>query len=231
MRAINISNEKTRNAQVGFEVKKEKSDIRMVLENGSSFSNVRLLKSTLDTEAQLLTDSFGSSSELARAIMREDPEIDMEKVGLRLSGVKKVFISEDGKVAYNINRQEVVYTPEGEEKDVRPFTDTEANINGDIPIRWTGKLIPKQKAVRMFVFARKYQVKHINGLTYDFLYDMARQLHEKNSLMLVGGGPKGVGPLVLSNGGTPYRAFLEGRIEGEKYCLVLHLTNLELKTI
>lgn len=31
MRAINISNDKACNAQVGFEIKKEKSDIEMVV--------------------------------------------------------------------------------------------------------------------------------------------------------------------------------------------------------
>ena len=231
MRAINLANDKTRNAQVGFEVKKEKSDIKMARPDGCGFTNVRMLKSTLDTDVQALMASFGNSENLAQAIISEDPEVDMEKVGMRLSKVKKIYLSEDGKIAYSLNRQEVVYSPDGEEKEVREFTDTESNINGDIPIRWTGKLIPKAKAIRMFVFARKYQIKHINGLTYDFLYDMARQLQEKNSLMLVGGGAKGVGPLVLSNGGVPYRAFLEGRTDGDKYCLILHLTNLELKAI
>ena len=86
-------------------------------------------------------------------------------------------------------------------------------------------------ALRMFVFTKKYQVKHVNGLTYDFLYDMAKQLAEKNAMMLIGSGLKGVGPIVLSDGGTNYRAFLEGRIDGEKYCLILHLTNLELKAL
>ena len=231
MRAINLANDKTRNAQVGFEVKKEKSDIKMVRPDGCGFTNVRMLKSTLGTDVQALMASYGNPENLAQAIISEDPEVDMEKVGMRLSKVKKIYLSEDGKIAYSLNRQEVVYSPDGEEKEVREFTDTESNINGDIPIRWTGKLIPKAKAIRMFVFARKYQIKHINGLTYDFLYDMARQLQEKNSLMLVGGGAKGVGPLVLSNGGVPYRAFLEGRTDGDKYCLILHLTNLELKAI
>lgn len=231
MRAINISNEKTRNAQVGFEVKKEKSDISMVCSDGADYTNVRLLKSTLDTDIDNLIKKYGAAENLAGAIIKEDPEIDFEKVGMTLSTVKKVFLSSQGKIVYNLNRHEVVFTPEGEEKEVRKYNDTESNINADVPIRWTGKLVPKEKAIRMFVFAKKYQIKHINGLTYDFLYDMAKQLHEKNSMMLVGGGPKGVAPLVLANGGTPYRAFLEGRIDGDKYCLILHLTNLEIKTI
>ena len=68
-------------------------------------------------------------------------------------------------------------------------------------------------------------------MTYDFLYDMAKKLDEQQVMMLVGGGQKGVSPLVMSNGGTPYRAFLEGRIDGDSYALILRLTHLELKSL
>ena len=231
MRAINIANEKARNAQVGFEIKKEKSDIVMARPDGMGYENARFLKSTIDTEPEDLLREYGDPSALARAILEGDPEIDMEKVGMRLKGVRKIFLTAGDKIVYRINREEVVYTPDAVEKEARPFKDTESNVNVDIPLKWTGKLIAKDKALRMFVFTRKYQIKHINGLTYDFLYDMAKQLHEKKSVMLIGGGPKGAGPVVLTNGGTSYRAFLEGRIDGEKYCLILHLTNLELKAL
>lgn len=231
MRAINISNDKARNAQVGFELKREKSGIVMARIDGMEHENVRLLKSTIDTEPEDLLREYGDTATLARAILDGDPEIDMERVGMRLNGVRKVFLTEGDRIVYRITREEVVYSPEAEEKAARPYKDTKANVNGDIPLKWTGKLIPKEKAARMFVFARKYQVKHINGLTYDFLYDMARQLHEKNAVMLLGSGTKGVGPVVLSNGGASYRAFLEGRIDGDKYCLIIHLTNLELKAL
>jgi hypothetical protein len=58
---------------------------------------------------------------------------------------------------------------------------------------------------------------------------MARQLEAKDSLMLLGAGPKGNQPLILRRGGSPYRGFLEGRTQGDKYCLILHFSNLELK--
>ena len=35
----------------------------------------------------------------------------------------------------------------------------------------------------------------------------------------------------MSNGGTSYRAFLEGRVDGDRYALILRLTNLELKPL
>jgi hypothetical protein len=49
--------------------------------------------------------------------------------------------------------------------------------------------------------------------------------------MLLGAGLKGNEPLIFQDNGKPYRAFLEGRIEGEGYLLLMHLSNLELKSI
>lgn len=231
MRAINLSNDKSRNAQVGFEMKREKSDIVMVCRDGRDYANARFLKSTIETELQPLIGRAGSVEAFVDQLITGDPEIDFEHVGMCLSSVRKIFISNENNIVCRANREEVVFAPDGAEKDVHPYADVESNINTDVPLRWTGKLIPIEKVVRMFVFSRKYQIKHINGLTYDFLYDMAKQLADKRSVMLLGAGSKGAGPIVLNNGGTPYRAFLEGRIEGDKYCLIIHLTNLELKTI
>jgi hypothetical protein len=33
----------------------------------------------------------------------------------------------------------------------------------------------------------------------------------------------------MNRGGKPYNAFLEGRVKKDSYCLLLHLSNLELK--
>ena len=60
---------------------------------------------------------------------------------------------------------------------------------------------------------------------------MAKKLAEADAMMLVGGGPKGTDPIVMANGGTPYRAFLEGRVDSDKYALILRLTNMELKSV
>jgi hypothetical protein len=49
--------------------------------------------------------------------------------------------------------------------------------------------------------------------------------------MMMGAGQSGKEPLVMSDGGKPYRAFLEGRIKGDKYCLILHLADQELKSL
>ena len=224
MRTINISNAKARNAQIGFEPQAPKSSISYVHHDGKQYSGIRLLKSSAQCTVQALTARMGN--DLTDKIIVSDEEIDLEHVGMFLKGVKRVFLTNDGSVACRVKREQVFYTPDGIEKEARPYRTTTSNINTDIPLHWTGKLIPKSKAVRMFVFVRKYQLRHVNGLTYDFLYEMARSLEEQDSMMLIGAGSKGVSPLVMSGGGTPYRAFLEGRTEGDKYCLIIHLTNL-----
>ena len=146
--------------------------------------------------------------------------------------VRATLATSAGKVAYGVILNEHVFLPDGTEKEVRPDSTTEANIAVEgSPVRWTGKLIPREKAMRMFVFKKSYQIQHINGLTFDFLYDMAKKLADANAMMLVGGGPKGIAPLVMGNGGTPDRAFREGRVDGDRYALILRLTNLELKPI
>ena len=156
----------------------------------------------------------------------------MTQFGLKVEGLKKVYVTPEQKVAYGVSLNEHVYLADGTEKEVRPEQTTSANISLDgVPLRWTGKLIPRQKAMRMFMFKKSYQVQHVNGLTYDFLFDMAKKLAEADSMMLVGGGQKGIDPIVMANGGTPYRAFLEGRVEGDRYALILRLTNMELKSI
>ena len=81
------------------------------------------------------------------------------------------------------------------------------------------------------VFAKKYQLSHVNGLTFDFLFEIAKELSDKDSLMMLAAGAKSNEPLVFQDGGKSYRGFLEGRVVGKTYVLLLHITNLELKAI
>ena len=230
MRKINISNEAKRNAEVAFGSSFRRPSPIFKTKSGERAKNERRVKSTLKTTDQALLEEYGDS--LAEALINSDPDIDMEKFGLKVEGLKKVYLKPDQKVAYGATLNEHIYLPDGTEKEVRPEHMTEANIAlNDVPLKWTGKLIPKNKALRKFVFKKSYQLQHINGLTYDFLYDMAKKLAESKSLMLVGAGSKGTDPLVMANGGVPYRAFLEGRIDGDKYALILRLTNMELKSL
>jgi hypothetical protein len=231
MRKINLTNEKKRDAQVGFEGRIPKSRIQQVLTDGRSRTNIRILKSNMKTDLEQLLADHGDLDQLAEALIAGDPEVDLEQTGRLIPTTRKLYLDHDNKIAYSVSMQEVVFNADGTEKERRELLQSEANIANDFPLRWTGKMLPKDKAANMFVFSRKYQIRHVNGLTFDFLYDMAKQLNEANSMMLVGGGEKGSAPLIFSSGGVAYRGFLEGRVKGDSYCLILHLSNLELKEI
>ncbi|ETR73479.1 MAG: hypothetical protein OMM_00925 [Candidatus Magnetoglobus multicellularis str. Araruama] len=232
MRSINIANEKKRDARISFEGHRHKSDITYVLDDGTPKQSVKILKTTLQESITSLQKQFGSMTDIANAIIESDPEINLDITGMVIENTNKLYISNDNDIIYGVDLYEVARGPDGIEKERQFYTRQPANVNTDgVPVRCTGKRIPKNKAIKMFVFARKYQLKHVNGLTYDFLYDIAKSLHNDNALMFVGGGPKGNEPLIFYQGGTAYRGFLEGRINKERYCLILHLTQLELKEV
>jgi len=196
-----------------------------------SQKNVRILKSTVEQDLPALKDKYESLENLADEIIKDDPEIDFEKTGILLDTARKLYVTKDHNILYGVDLYEIVKNPDGSEKDRHLYTKNPGNINVEAPIRWSGKFFSKAEAIRKFVFSKKYQIRHVNGLTYDFLYDMAKQLHKKKALMLIGAGKKGMQPLIFHGGGVPYRGFLEGRIKGETYCLILHLTQLELKEL
>jgi len=231
MRTLHIANEKKRDASVSFEVQNKESKVEFVLPDGSSKTNVKILKQTLDESLTKLLEKYENLDNISQELIDGNPEVDIEKAGIIIENTNKLYLTKDNKIIYGVDLFEVQKDPDGTEKDRLFYSKLPSNVNIDIPIRCTGKLIPKSKIIKMFVFSRKYQIKHVNGLTYDFLYEIAKQLHESDSFMFVGAGKKGTDPLVFHDGAIPYRAFLEGRVKGEQYCLIIHLSNLELKSI
>jgi len=229
MRTINITNEKKRDAQVCMEAIKKPSGVKRLLENGEDYINIKVLKNNLALAFDTLSKNYADLVDMGKAIIVDDPEIDMEVTGKKISGTQKLYLDKNGKIAYRVNMTQIIKDPLGEEKERRDLSKALSNVTGESIVQWTGKKFPKSETIRKFVFQRKLQLKHVSGLTYDFLYDMAKSLQETKSLMFVGGGAKGNEPLILTQGGEPYRGFLEGRIDGEKYCLILHLTNMEMK--
>lgn len=230
LRSLNLANDHQRDAMVGFDNAPTTTRVTLVLPDGSPPLRRKYLKTTARLDR--LVAEAGDTVALAQAIVDGDPEIDVEQVGRPLSSTHRIYVTADGSIAYRVTLQQVVHRPDGTEKERRDATKVPSNVaTEDHPIRWSGRLFSKADALRRFVFTRAYQVRHTSGLTYDFLYAMAQQLHDADALMFVGSGPKGAGPLVLTTGGEPYRGFLEGRVDGDRYALVLHLTNLELKAL
>jgi len=229
MGQINISNSNNRDAMVNTETVRAQLHVRWLDEKGRQATNVRLLRCTIDRDCDEMIKLAGSLDKVADLLVKGDPEVDIESYGRKLSETTRVYIDADKKIVHKVQEWEIVRNVDGSERERRPRKAAVPNTATETPLKWSGKLMKKAEVFNKFVFQSKLQVVHVNGLTFDFLYAMAKELDEKQSLMLVGSGPKANQPLIFQRGGVPYRGFLEGRVQGEKYCLILHLSNMELK--
>lgn len=230
MGEINLSNSGGRDAVVATASVTAIKQVRWLDDQGRQAASSRIVKSTLTHSLEAILDQNQCDIEaVSQLLIDGDPEIDLQNTGRVLRETSRVYVDKHRGIVRNVKFWEIVKNPDGtvRQRRLRELADT--NISTDTPLRWSGIFIPKEKAVRKFVFSGKSQIQHINGLTYDFLYAMAKDLEERKALMLLGAGPKSNQPLVMRRGGTAYRGFLEGRTQGDKYCLLLHFSNLELK--
>ena len=226
-RKLHLTNSQGRDATVVFGSVKAKPGPKLGLP-GTEIQFRRYLAATAETSHSAMQEQLGD--DYGQALIDADPEVDMEAVGRQIHSTSVVFLSAGGDVMHAPPRWvEVIHDASGEERERRDPEDREGNVNDDMPVRWTGKRLDKSEAVRRFVFTRTLQVSHIDGLTYDYLFGMAKELAETGQMVMMGGGPKGKDPLVFQTNGTPYRGFLEGRVDGDRYLLLLHLSNMELK--
>lgn len=229
MPSINLSNSKGRDAIVGSQSVQKPQKVRYVDKDGRQAQSARLIKADLGHDLAALEAQAGGREKIAQMLIDSDPEIDVELYGTAMKDTSRVYIDPTGRIVHRVRQFDVLRNPDGSERERRPRKVAQPNTSDELPLKWTGKLIKKSEVCRRFVLSSKRQIVHINGLTFDFLFAMAKELHDAQSLMLLGAGPKGTLPLVFTKGGQQYRGFLEGRVEGEKYCLILHLSNMELK--
>ncbi len=231
-RIISIADEKKRDAHVEIESPKSKNRMKYINDLKQSVKSQRFVKGTdKNTYPNLLAQYGDDDAKLAQALIDEDPEIDFEKTGRLVGNADRVYIREDGSILYCARTLQVKLDTKGEEIERGDFVDVEATVKEETPLPWTGKLFSTKDVIRKFALVRKLRIRHVNGLTFDFLHEMAKKLHDEDKMMLVGSGKRGSAPLIFQTNGSPYRGFLEGRVDGESFLLVLHLSNLELKRV
>lgn len=169
-------------------------------------------------------------------LINGDPELDLDKGGflpeLELFSPAYLIPGESGEIAHEFDEIEIVYTPKGEEKERRPRVLRTSNIDDIHPVKF-GKTFPIEKAFASFVFRAVYQLVHDDGIGYEFLHGVAKRLHDKKEVAVLGAGPKGNAPLILRDKASPHRAFLFGELgeggESNEYRLLLLLSTQELK--
>jgi hypothetical protein len=168
-------------------------------------------------------------------LIEGDPELDLQLAGRQMLDATSVYLdtqSDPPVIATDFKELEIVYTPEGQEKERRARVFRTANVDTTAPLK-IARRMPARECLTRFVFRGIQQLVHSDGLTFDFLFGLAKSLQESQSMALVGAGPKGAGPIVLRDGSTPFRAFLYGEVEGSgdqaRYRLLMLLSDQELK--
>lgn len=232
-RILSISDDRKRDAQIEARSPARGEAMRWTSKTDHAQLKLeRLVKATEKTSHDALVRTYGTTDALSKALVEGDPEIDLEHVGRRLGQATRVWVGATGQILYAARVLSVVMAPDGTEKSRGDFVDVEATVGEDQPpLPWSGRLMPAAQVVRKFALVRKQQLRHVNGLTFDFLFDIAKTLEKSQQMLVVGSGARGQLPLIFQTNGTPFRGFLEGRTQGESYLLVLHLSNLELKPV
>jgi len=228
LKEIHIANEKKRDANVRFVSLIKESDPKFAYK-GKSIKNSRLLISSDETSEDNLIKKY--KNKLAQKILEEDVDLDIDYAGKFVGDIDRILFNSKNEILYTPPKiKEVVFNKEGKEIKKQNPKETVPNVRDDTPpLKWTGKFFKREEILKKFVITKSIQLRHVDGLTFEFLYDMAKTLDNKKSLMFIGGGKSGKDPLIFQTNGNPYRGFLDGRINKKQYQLILRLSNMELK--
>lgn len=220
MKEFHIASEDGKNAKVGISrAKSNRIKIQLYSKTGAEIENVRVHNGKVNV----------SDAMSAKELIEGDPEVDLTNIGLILENGSRAFTKEgEDKIQGGFKLTDVIYNPDGTEKERRDHVYRKANINDTFPVKM-GKRMPLKAALTQFVFCQHYALFHEDGLKYEFLFNLAKSLHDKQEVALLGAGPKGNQPMIFINGGSPYRGFLFGEIKGDKYRLLVMLSKQELK--
>src|SRR5262245_46898486 len=181
MPEISLFNSAGRDAVVRLQSVTTPLRVRWLDPEGRQVSTARVVKSTVDRDLDALLEKHGDLRAIGAAIRDQDPELDLESAGRLLSETSRVYVDRQRKIVHRAQEWEIIRNPDGSERTRRRKTIPDPNVGGETtPLKWSGLLIPKREAIRKFVFVQKMQLAHINGLTYDFLFGMAKELHDKD---------------------------------------------------
>ena len=228
LKEIHLENEKRRDANVKFVSVIKENDPKLAYKK-KLVRNRRLLIGSDQTSESSLLEKY--KDKLADKILDNDLDVDIELAGKFIGNTDRILFNSKNEILYHPPKiKEVLFDKEGNEIKKQAPNEIIPNVRDDTPpLKWTGKFFKREEIVKKFVIVKSIQLRHSDGLTFEFLYDIAKTLDDKKSLMFLGGGQSGKDPLIFQTNGSPYRGFLDGRINKSQYQLILRLSNMELK--
>jgi len=218
MKEFHIATEDGKNAKVGItRAKSNRIKVELVTSTGEPTYTERIFKGKQ------------AGTNTSKSILETDAEIDLNNIGYILeNGTRAYFKPGEAKVTGGFKVIDLIMNPDGTEKERRDHVQRKANVNDTMPVK-IGKRFPLKQALQMFAFCNHYALFHDDGLKYEFLYNIAKSLHDKGEVAFLGAGSKGNQPMIFTEGGSPYRGFLYGQVDGDKYRLLVLLSKQEIK--
>lgn len=236
---IHITNEDSKqNAQVLAFSRYRKVNQNKKSNEGKNVKNVNLALHSPENE---FVNRLKNDENLLTEFIENDKDIELELTGKRVGRTSSILLTDENELCYNFSEYEIKKDRKGKIVpcevcgeiycEHRIKKQIYSNINDDEkPIKWIKKyMIDKREALKIWSFDRSYQIVHTNGLTYDFLYKIAKSLHDSNKVVFI--APiveKEPQKLVIRTGQHPFYGWLEGRIQGDEYALILHGTTFRL---
>ncbi|MGV9172864.1 MAG: hypothetical protein ACOC44_13720 [Promethearchaeia archaeon] len=180
---------------------------------------------------------------LRKEFMNADKEINLKWTGKEISRTFRILFNQDDDLCYNFTEYEIEKDRHGRIIPCKKCgevyckhqikTRTRSNINREEkPIVFIKPMrMKKLEAIKKWSFGRSYQLRHVDGLTFKFCYELAEKLHNTGDMVLmapINMEEKKPEKLILRNNTRGFYAWLEGRIKGKKYALILHRATLKL---
>ena len=79
----------------------------------------------------------------------------------------------------------IIFDKDGNEKERKVPEDRLSNITDELPVRFTKFKLKRKDAVKKFVFSRTLQLWHSDGLTFEFLFNIAKELDDNDEMMTI----------------------------------------------
>lgn len=203
------------------------------------FTRVRESNKAPVSQARVLAFDSEKSNEallavenLSKQLKEADIEIDIEHAGKFIESTSMIAVRDNYEPVFAYKEFDILDLPTGESKE-RTHRRLESNVNEAIPVRVTDQYIAPRELVLRFIFRKSYFLSHQDSASYKILHDLAAKLQARGQFVRLQAHDqetKTAAPLVLVSGTVGFgAAFLEGKVDGSRYCLVLHLSDRELR--
>jgi len=192
---------------------------------GLDVQPARWIHTTDATSTAALVAHYGDG--LADVIIEGDPDIAIDSVGCPVVGATQTWLDGDGSASpFPLQVCDVRFDAAGAEVGRREPRDERGNIQAGVFM--TAGRMSLAEMVSGYVVSKTLQVLAEDAAGHAWCHALARRLSDARAVTLCTAAAGE--PLVLQTGGRPYRGYLEGRVDGERWKLLLHLSAQELRT-